>query len=29
MWSVYKHTNLITNQVYIGITNQNPEDRWG
>lgn len=29
MWSIYKHTNLITNQVYIGITNQNPEDRWG
>ena len=26
---VYKHTCLINNKVYIGITSQKPESRWG
>lgn len=27
IWTVYKHTSPV-NKVYIGITSQNPEDRW-
>ena len=27
-WIVYKHQNLINGKVYIGITSQNPEQRW-
>lgn len=27
-YCVYKHTNNITNRVYIGITSQNPLKRW-
>ena len=29
MYKIYKHENLITHQVYIGITNQIPENRQG
>jgi group I intron endonuclease len=30
MYTVYKHTNLINNKVYIGQTSySNPEQRWG
>lgn len=26
---VYKHTNQTNGKVYIGLTKQNPESRWG
>ncbi len=29
MYIVYKHTNSLNNKVYIGITSQKPEQRWG
>ena len=28
-WSVYKHTNLTNQKVYIGITSRKPSSRWG
>lgn len=28
MYSVYYHRNIITNQYYIGITSQKPQQRW-
>ncbi len=29
LFCVYKHVNMITNKVYIGITSRSPKDRWG
>ena len=27
-YKVYKHTNIINNKVYIGLTKQEPKRRW-
>lgn len=29
MYTIYQHINKINNKVYIGITSQKPEQRWG
>lgn len=29
MYSVYKHVNRINGKCYVGITSQNPKQRWG
>ena len=29
LWCVYIHRNKINNKAYIGITSQDPEERWG
>ena len=29
MYTVYQHKNKLNNKIYIGITSQKPEERWG